>query len=96
MGGFNSLQVAALQPPALKAIICVGFTDDRYNHDIHYKGGNLFNDNFWWGSIMAAYQSRPIDPEIAGDKWHDLWMDRLENMPFLISNWTKHQTRDEY
>lgn len=95
-GGFNSLQVAALQPPALKAIICVGFTDDRYNHDIHYKGGNLLNDNFWWGSIMAAYQSRPIDPEIAGDKWHDLWMDRLENMPFLISNWTKHQTRDEY
>ena len=95
-GGFNSLQVAALQPPALRAIICVGFTDDRYNHDIHYKGGNLLNDNFWWGSIMAAYQSRPVDPEIAGDKWHDLWLKRLNEMPFLISNWTKHQTRDEY
>ena len=30
-GGFNSLQVAARRPPALKAIITVGFTDDRYN-----------------------------------------------------------------
>jgi len=40
-GGFNSLQVAARRPPALKAVIAVGFTDDRYNDDIHYKGGCL-------------------------------------------------------
>lgn len=29
-GGFNALQVAALQPPALKAIITCCSTDDRY------------------------------------------------------------------
>ena len=33
--GFNSLQVAARRPEALKAIICVGFVDERYEQDIH-------------------------------------------------------------
>ena len=40
-GGFNALQVAALRPPALKAIITLCSTDDRYSDDIHYKGGCL-------------------------------------------------------
>ena len=34
-GGFNSLQVAARRQPALKAIITVASTDDRYAADIH-------------------------------------------------------------
>ena len=37
-GGFNALQVAALKPPALKAIITVCSTDDRYADDVHYMG----------------------------------------------------------
>src|SRR6187200_2111852 len=35
-GGFNALQVAALRPPALKAIITLCSTDDRYADDAHY------------------------------------------------------------
>src|ERR1700682_4918728 len=65
-GGFNALQVAARRPPALKAIITVYSTDDRYADDIHYKGGCLLNDNLWWGSIMLAYQGRPPDPLLYG------------------------------
>ena len=61
-GGFNALQTAALRPPALKAIITVCSTDDRYADDIHYMGGALLNDNLWWGAIMLAYQARPPDP----------------------------------
>ena len=95
-GGFNSLQVAARRPPALKAIIVVGFTDDRYNNDIHYKGGCLLNDNFWWGSIMLAYQVRPPDPAIVGENWRETWLNRLENMPVWMAQWLRHQTRDEY
>ncbi|MEA0563098.1 CocE/NonD family hydrolase [Lysinibacillus irui] len=95
-GGFNSLQVAARRPKALKAIITVGFTDDRYNNDIHYKGGCLLNDNFWWGAIMLAYQLRPIDPHIVGDSWREKWMERLENMPLWMAQWMEHQTRDDY
>ena len=40
-GGFNSLQVAARRPPALKAIITLCSTDDRYADDVHYMGGCL-------------------------------------------------------
>ena len=38
-GGFNGLQVAALRPPALKAIVTVCSTDDRYADDVHFMGG---------------------------------------------------------
>ena len=38
-GGFNGLQVAARQPPALKAVISLCSTDDRYADDIHAMGG---------------------------------------------------------
>ena len=38
-GGFNGLQVAYRQPEALKAVITICSTDDRYADDIHYKGG---------------------------------------------------------
>jgi putative CocE/NonD family hydrolase len=60
-GGFNALQVAALRPPALKAIVTICSTDDRYADDIHYAGGCLLNDNLTWSSQMLAYSSRPPD-----------------------------------
>ena len=50
-GGFNALQVAALDPPALKAIITLCSTDDRYADDAHYMGGCLLNENLQWGAI---------------------------------------------
>jgi len=53
-GGFNSLQVAARAPAALKAIIAVGATVDRYNDDVHYKNGCLINENFGWGSSLQT------------------------------------------
>ncbi|MGH9294591.1 MAG: CocE/NonD family hydrolase, partial [Acidimicrobiales bacterium] len=38
-GGFNSLQLAARRPPALRAIITCCASDDRYSDDVHYRGG---------------------------------------------------------
>jgi putative CocE/NonD family hydrolase len=96
-GGFNSLQVAAKQPAALKAIITLCSTDDRYADDIHYKGGLLLNENMGWGATMLSYSSRPPDPALAGDnKWRNMWFDRLENEPFLPALWLKHQRRNIY
>ena len=37
--GFNCLQVAALRPPALRAIASCYASDDRYADDVHYRGG---------------------------------------------------------
>ena len=95
-GGFNALQTAALRPPALKAIITVCSTDDRYADDIHYMGGALLNDNLWWGTIMLAYQARPPDPAIVGESWRETWLERLESLPFFPALWLAHQRRDAY
>jgi uncharacterized protein len=46
-GGFNSLQIAALRPPALKAIVTVCSTDDRYADDVHYFGGAVLGIDMW-------------------------------------------------
>src|SRR5438309_157900 len=95
-GGFNSLQVAARRPPALKAIITVDSTDDRYADDIHYMGGCLLNDNFAWSAQMFVRNGRPPDPALVGDRWRDMWLERLENTPPYIANWLSHQRRDAY
>ena len=57
-GGFNGLQVAARRPPALKAVITLCSTDDRYADDVHFMGGCLLNDNLGWGSTMLGHQCR--------------------------------------
>jgi uncharacterized protein len=95
-GGFNALQIAARRPPALKAIITTFFTDNRYTDDIHFMGGCLLNDNLWWGSIMLAYQARPLDPQIAGPAWRERWLERIEKLPFFPALWLAHQRFDDY
>ena len=93
-GAYNAFQVAALRPPALKAIAPVMGCDDRWLEDIHFYGGCLAGDNFWWGSIMQLYNAMPPDPEIVGDRWRDMWRDRLDAMAFWPAEWLEHQTRD--
>ena len=95
-GGFNSLQVAFRRPPALKAIITAYSTDDRFTDDIHFMGGCLLNDNLWWGTIMLAYQARPLDPDVVGARWKGEWLKRLEAMPFFPAIWAGHQRYDAY
>lgn len=95
-GGFNALQVAAMQPEPLKAVVSLCSTADRYADDIHFKGGCLLNENLGWGATMWSFSSRAPDPELVGDKWRDMWMERLENEPFLPTVWLRHQTRDAY
>jgi predicted acyl esterase len=95
-GGFNSLQVAARRPPALKAIITVYSTVDRYNDDVHYKSGCLLTDNASWAFVMFGHAARPPDPLLVGDSWRDMWRKRLDvTRPWLIE-WLKHQRRDAY
>ena len=94
--GFNALQVAARQPPALKAIITMCSTDDRYADDAHYKGGCLLNDNLTWGSEFFTQNARPPDPEIVGEAWRDQWLQRLEHNRLFPALWMQHPHRDDY
>jgi putative CocE/NonD family hydrolase len=95
-GGFNALQVAALQPPGLDAVITLCSTDDRYTDDIHYKGGCLLGENLGWSATMFAYSSRPPDPALVGDRWRAMWLERMENEPLLAIPWLEHPHRDAY
>jgi len=95
-GGFNGLQIAALQPPALKAVVSICSTDDRYADDIHYMGGALLIDQLSWASVMFGLNSLPPDPIHVGDRWRRMWTDRLEGSGLWLKNWLAHQTRDDF
>lgn len=94
-GGFNGLQAASRQHPALKTIITLCSTDDRYADDVHYRGGCILaSDMLWWASTMFAYNARPQDPRVRSG-WRDNWMQRLETEPNVVE-WLKHQRRDDF
>ncbi len=95
-GGFTALQIAALRPPALKAIITVGSTDDRYRDDMHFTGGCLIDDQMEWGTGFLCYLSLPPDPEVVGEEWRQTWFSRLEHLRPPVHRWLRHQHRDAY
>ena len=74
-GGFNGLQVAARRPPALKAVVSIASTVDRYADDVHFMGGCLLNDIAGLGRLflhlrIAAARSRhgwtqPLEGDVA-------------------------------
>jgi uncharacterized protein len=95
-GGFTTLQVAAMAPPELKAIMPVCFTDNQFTDDAHYLGGALCNANYFWGTMFQTVMTAPPDPEIVGDRWRQMWLARLEAAPPILSQWTSHQRFDEH
>lgn len=96
-GGFNSLQVAARRPPALKAILVIGFTDDRYADDVHYMGGCVLTSQMLsWSSVMYLYNALPPDPRWVGERWREMWLERLEGSSPWVETWLAHQRRDAY
>ena len=96
-GGFNGVQIAARAPEPLKAVISIGTTVDRYHDDIHYKGGIQLSENIGWAATVSSWFSMPPDPELVGhNRWREMWIERLENAPFLASTWMRHPDRDAY
>jgi uncharacterized protein len=96
-GGFNSLQLAARRPPALKAIVTLMSTDDRYADDVHYKGGCvLATDLLHWSTCMLHWQCQPPHEAAVGGRWRELWERRLEANGPWIHTWLAHQRRDAY
>lgn len=95
--GFNSLQIAALAPPALKAIVTTCASDDRYGDDMHYMGGALLNDNLQYGATLFTWLATPPDPAIVGARWREMWRARLAAVePPPAARWMSHAARDAY
>ena len=94
-GGSGGVQLAFRRPPALKAVVAVCLTCDRYRDDIHFMDGCLLTDNFGWGAQMTAELTRPPDPMLRDD-WRARWLERIDNLPFLAAIWQRHPLRDGY
>src|SRR5207247_8737998 len=72
--GFNAIQVAMTRPPALKAIIPIFATDDRYADDVHFFGGALKAlDLVDYPTYMTGLNALPPVPSLYGQGWRDVW-----------------------
>lgn len=95
--GFNSIQVAMERPPALKAIVAIYATDDRYTDDVHYGGGvRRALDLADYPLYMVAMNALPPVPKVFGDGWREEWAERVENLEPWILRWLKEQTDSDY
>ena len=112
-GGFNGLMVAYQKPPALSAVISLYSTgdlslitnvliivvllDDRFEDDIHWKGGCVLGGGMLsWASTMFCWDARPPHPQY-NPKWKETWKQRLEAAGnSCLSTWLGHQTYDQY
>ncbi|MEM7020906.1 MAG: CocE/NonD family hydrolase, partial [Pseudomonadota bacterium] len=89
-------QIASRRPPALKAIMPIAGTDNRFTDDAHYVGGLLGLPNLDWGILMKSVMAGPPDPSIVGDAWEAMWQARLDATPSIIARWVQHQRFDSY
>jgi putative CocE/NonD family hydrolase len=60
-GGFNSIQLARRNPPALKAIIAVCATEELFHDDIHYIDNLMHADEFELGMDLMLGITRAPD-----------------------------------
>ncbi len=95
-GGFNALQTAARRPPALRAVISIASSVDRYADDIHYRGGCHLSANLYWATTVLGNTARPPDPTVVGEGWRETWLRRLDALEPLSFPWIEHGRRDAY
>lgn len=95
-GGTASLQANIDAPEALKAVIAVCATQDRYENDIHHSGGCLLTDSIEWGATFPAILGSPPTSAPYGPGWHAIWRDRLEQLSFPLERWVREERRGDY
>lgn len=96
-GGFTAIQVAKERPAALKAIVPVMATDDRYLDDVHYRGGCLtVSELSQYAVSQVAMNAMPPEAAFRGEAWRTDWLARLEATPPWLFAWLRHQTDGPY
>ena len=79
-GGFNAIQVALRQPPALKAILAVDASDDLFHDDVHYIDGLPHLDEYML--MIDHLNMLPPAPDFPLD---EAALARMDTEPWLIS-----------
>ena len=96
-GGFTAIQVARERPPALKAIVPVMATDDRYLDDVHYRGGCVtVSELSQYAVSQVAMNAMPPEAASRGAAWRADWRARLEATPPWLFEWLRHQVDGPY
>jgi putative CocE/NonD family hydrolase len=85
-GGFNSIQMAMRQPPALKAILAVAATEALFTEDVHYMDGILHVDEF--EVAMDLDQGRSGAPAFPVDE--ETLAKRMDSVPWSL-DYFRHQ-----
>ena len=80
-GGFNSIQMAVRQPPALKAFVALMATEALYQEDVHYMDGIICTDSWLFSNEML--NSLPGAPEFRLDE--DWLRNRFEVEPSIFT-----------
>ena len=79
--GFNSIQMAMRNPPALKAFVAMMATEYLYEEDVHYIDGIIHTDS--WMMSHDLYNSMPGAPDFVLD---DAWVkNRFEREPSVYT-----------
>ena len=74
-GGFNAIQMALRDPPAMKAFVAVMATDYLYAEDVHYMDGIMHTDS--WMMSHDLYNAMPGAPDFVLDEaWLENRFDR--------------------
>jgi putative CocE/NonD family hydrolase len=87
-GGFNSIQMAAREVPALKAIVAIDATEDLFQDDVHYMDGIMHLDS--WEMSMDLDNARPGAPAFVVDD--DNFRHRFDTEPWMLTY--KNRQRD--
>jgi predicted acyl esterase len=100
-GGFNAIQMAVRNPPALKAFIALMATEDLYQEDVHYIDGIIHTDS--WMMSHDLYNAMPGAPGFVMD---EAWArDRFDAEPSVFAYmrqqregpfWDRASSRDKY
>jgi predicted acyl esterase len=95
--GFNALQMACERPPALKAVVGIYSSDDRYTDDVHYRGGSLrFVDLIDYCHYMTPMCALPPVPALWGAGWREEWLGRVDDLEPWLLTWLEEQDDSAY
>ena len=90
--GFNAIQLAMRNPPALKAIITTASTERLYDEDCHYTHGIMnafdsYNFSVDAGTAHSPSPNFPVDEQTLRN--------RFDNPPWTLL-WLHHQREDAF
>ena len=91
-GGFNSIQMAMRNPPALKAFVSVMATEYLYQEDVHYMDGIMVAGDSWMMS-NDLYNALPGAPKFEMD---EDWFTNRFNIEPSVYTYMRQQRDGEF